>query len=193
MNFDNFLMILIVVVLFYHVYFNNYKLNKNLKLVKNNIFVQNNENFNTSSSILLQVFNNMLLLRNELYKNKENYKDYKIYIENLYNNFNENTIIKENYNESNYTSYTVNKGEEMVFCIRSRKTNTFHDINLIMYVAIHELGHIACPEIGHTALYNDIFSFLLKKAIELNIYKMDNYAVNPVEYCGMEVYSNILS
>jgi hypothetical protein len=193
MNFDNFLMILIVVVLFYHVYFNNYKLNKNLKLVENNIFVQNNEKFNTSSGILLQVFNNMLLLRNTLYKNKEKYKDYKIYIENLYNNFNENTIIKENYNESNYTSYTVNKGEEMIFCIKSRRNNEYHDINLLMYVAIHELGHIACPEIGHTALYNDIFGFLLKKGIELNIYNMDNYSVNPVEYCGMEVYSNILS
>jgi len=193
MNFDNFLIILIIVVLFYHVYFNNYQLNRNLKVVKNNIFVQNNENFNTSSEILLKVFENMLLLRNELYKNKHLHKDYETYIENLYNNFNENTLIKENYNESNYTSYTVNKGEEMVFCIRSRKNNNFHDLNLIMYVAIHELGHIACPEIGHTALYNDIFAFLLEHAIELNIYKMDDYSINPQEYCGMEVYSNILT
>ena len=116
----------------------------------------------------------------------------KPYINTINNKFNF-IIFRESTDNSQFTSYSVNKGEEMIFCIKSRRNNEYHDINLLMYVAIHELGHIACPEIGHTALYNDIFGFLLKKGIELNIYNMDNYSVNPVEYCGMEVYSNILS
>ena len=61
-----------------------------------------------------------------------------------------------------------------------------------MYVAVHELGHLACPEIGHTPLFNKIFKFLLEEAIKLDLYKVTKYSETPTEYCGMVITSNIL-
>ena len=52
------------------------------------------------------------------------------------------------------TSYTINKGEKIVICLRSKFLNEIHDINTIMYVVIHELAHVACPEFGHTPLFS---------------------------------------
>ena len=61
-----------------------------------------------------------------------------------------------------------------------------------MYVALHEMAHIACPEIGHGELFKKIFKFLTEIAIELKLYKLDDYENNPVEYCGMMLSSNIM-
>ena len=67
-----------------------------------------------------------------------------------------------------------------------------HDINILMYVAIHEISHIACPEIGHTPLFKDIFSFFTKESISIGIYKYQDFETQPVEYCGMELNSSII-
>ena len=61
-----------------------------------------------------------------------------------------------------------------------------------MYVAIHELAHIGCHEIGHTDLFKKIFAFYLEVAIELGIYKHVDYEIDPVEYCGMILSSSII-
>ena len=60
-----------------------------------------------------------------------------------------------------------------------------------MYVAIHELSHIACPEIGHGALFKKIFKKFIDVSIELNIYNKVDYNQYPVEYCGMNLNSSI--
>jgi hypothetical protein len=62
-----------------------------------------------------------------------------------------------------------------------------------MYVAVHELAHTACPETGHTPLFNKIFKFLLKRAVEIDLYDFEDYASNPIMYCGMELNTNILN
>ena len=79
------------------------------------------------------------------------------------------TQIYENDIDSKYTSYSVNKGEEIVFCLRSKETHQLHSIDLMMYVALHEISHICCPEIGHTPLFKKIFAFLVNRAIELEL------------------------
>ena len=61
-----------------------------------------------------------------------------------------------------------------------------------MYVALHEMAHIACPEIGHGDLFKKIFRFLTLQAIEIGLYNFDNYDLNNVEYCGMMLTSTIL-
>ena len=48
--------------------------------------------------------------------------------------------ISESIPNTNYTSYSVNKGEKIVFCIRDKKTHELVDINTMMFVAIHELS-----------------------------------------------------
>jgi len=101
-------------------------------------------------------------------------------------------IIRESSPKSIYTSYSVNKGDELVFCIRSKINQGIHDINNLLYVAIHEIAHIGCPEIGHTKLFKEINLYLLEKGVEYNIYKYKNYYENPIEYCGMDITSTIL-
>uniref|UniRef100_A0A6C0LYV7 WLM domain-containing protein n=1 Tax=viral metagenome TaxID=1070528 RepID=A0A6C0LYV7_9ZZZZ len=100
--------------------------------------------------------------------------------------------IKETSMHSNHTSFSVNKGEELHFCIRSKLNNKFHSINELLYVAIHEIAHIGCPEEGHTNLFYDINKFILKQAVEFNIYQFRNYNIHPVEYCGINLNHTIL-
>jgi hypothetical protein len=61
-----------------------------------------------------------------------------------------------------------------------------------MYVAIHEMSHMACPEIGHGELFKKIFNFLTKVGMELNIYYREDFVSNPKEYCGMILSSSIV-
>jgi hypothetical protein len=90
------------------------------------------------------------------------------------------------------TSYTVNKGERIVMCIRSPDTGEFYDMNTIMYVAIHELAHVGCPEFGHTKLFAKIFAMLLKNATRLGIYNDQNYLVSPMPYCGITIRERVI-
>ncbi len=101
-------------------------------------------------------------------------------------------IINESTENNAYTSYSVNKGEQIVFCLRSKQDNKLHEINLIMYVAIHELSHVACPEYGHTDLFRKIFAFLTKEAIKYGIYSKIDFQKNPVDYCGLTISESIV-
>lgn len=94
-------------------------------------------------------------------------------------------VLYENAPDGKYTSFTVNKGDEMGLCLRSRKTGELHDQNLITYVVLHELAHVACPEQNHTDLFKEIFIFMIRTAEKLGIYEVVDYQLNPQEYCGM--------
>lgn len=137
-----------------------------------------------ASNLLSEIHDRISKLTNYLQNNINKYHEYNEYIILLCNNT-KNMKISENSSDNKYTSYTVDKGKEMVFCLRSKETNKFHDINLLMFVTIHELAHTACPEKNHTPLFVRIFIFLLMIAMNLKLYKYDNYTKNPVEYCGM--------
>lgn len=108
----------------------------------------------------------------------------------LYKNFNASSI-SEGSVDSGYTSYSVNKGEKIILCIR-QKDKTFVEKNTIMYVAVHELGHLMTSEIGHTKSFWDNFKFLLNEAIEIGIYKKTDYAGSPKDYCGIKITNSIV-
>lgn len=157
-------------------------------------FLVNNDNLKKEKAELLyQVVENMYKLKNHMTKNINIFTEYNKYIIQLDKNFNETrTSIYETAEDSDLTSYSVNKGEELSFCLKSKKTNKIHDLNLLMYVAIHEMAHIACPEIGHGALFKKIFKKLLTESININIYIKIDYSETPVEYCGMILTSSIV-
>jgi len=188
------ILIALIIIIIYLFLFHN---KKNVILIegrdKNKYLVYNDIKKNDSALLLSDVINNMFKLRDYLYININKYPDFEKYIKQLYYNLNrDRSLIYENDPNSKLTSFSVNKGEEIAFCLRSKKNNELHQLNLIMYVALHEMAHIACPEIGHGELFKKIFKFLTEIAIELKLYNLDNYEDNPVEYCGMMLSSNIL-
>ena len=155
--------------------------------------VYNGKNKLQSADLLSEIIQRMFKLRNYLIENKDKYPDHKEYIILLEKNLNEDrTQIYENDPNSDLTSFSVNKGEEVAFCLKSKKTGELHQINLLIYVALHEMAHIACPEIGHGELFKNIFNFLTLRAIDIKLYVNDDYAKNPVEYCGMVLSSSIV-
>ena len=114
-----------------------------------------------ASDLLAKIKRNMFKLKDHLLenKNKDEYKEYSEYIDQL-NTRISGVVINESTPDSTYTSYSVNKGEQIVFCLRSKYDSSIHDLNLLMYVAIHEMAHVACPEYGHTDLFKKIFAFM---------------------------------
>ena len=96
--------------------------------------------------------------------------------------------ISESTKNSKYTSYSVNKGEKIVFCLRSRDENeNLVDQNVLMFVALHELAHVMTKSIGHTKEFWDNFRFLLKESIKAGVYKKQDFRRNPVKYCGTDI------
>lgn len=132
------------------------------------------------------IIKNLLKIKKYLVNNIDRYPKYKPYILNIDSKFDENTLIKETTNDD-FTAYTVNKGDTMSFCLNSKINNKIHDINILMYVAIHELAHIASTDIGHTDLFHELNDFLLDIAIKLNVYNFINYSNFTTEYCGIYV------
>ena len=89
------------------------------------------------------------------------------------------------------TSYSVNKGEKIVMCMNDPKTQLTHDYNTLMYVALHEAAHVACPERGHTPRFRCIQKYLVDKAKILGIYKDIDYKTNPQPYCGIMIREDL--
>ena len=154
--------------------------------------VRNVDDKQKAADILATIKLDLIKLTNMIINN-DNLKNHKYlnYVKIIKKKLN-TVLIKESDAKSIYTSFSVNKGEELVFCIRSKITNEIHDLNDLLYVAIHEIAHIGCPEVGHTDLFKDINLFLLKEAKKYGIYKYSNYYRDPIEYCGIDIKSTIL-
>jgi predicted metal-dependent hydrolase len=188
------LILIVFIIVFYTVFIINDSSLVRFNIEGNDVLVRDTTNKEESANLLNHLINRMYKLKKYVVENMNKYPDYIDYIEQFDENFTKSrTKIYETSLKSEYTSYSINKGEELVFCIRSKSNGKLHNINLLMYVAVHELAHTACPETGHTPLFNKIFKFLLERAIEIKLYYYEDYANNPVEYCGMKLYTNILN
>lgn len=99
--------------------------------------------------------------------------------------------IRETLPTSEYTAYSENKGEKMVFCVNVRRNGErLIDQNTLTFVALHELAHVMTVSIGHTPEFWKNFKFLIMKAVECNVYTPVNYKKTPAEYCSMELTHN---
>lgn len=108
-------------------------------------------------------------------------------IERMINNFNEDEF-SESTPDAKYTSYAVNKGEKIVMCLRRKKEgNRLMDLNVLKFVALHELSHLMTYSIGHTDEFWDNFKLILKIAIDIGIYKHIDFNKKPVTYCGTQI------
>jgi predicted metal-dependent hydrolase len=196
MNINESILISILIILIYIFFFKNEVELMKVDVNGEKVLVRKTKDYKESATLLAGLITRMYLLRDYLSSNKNipEYSEFKKYIELLEKNFNrKKTVIYENNLNSNLTSYNVNKGEQLVFCLRCKTSSSLHNINLLVYVAVHEMAHSACPEQGHTPLFNKIFHFMLNEAVKINIYVYENYSVSPVFYCGMKLNTNILN
>ena len=97
-------------------------------------------------------------------------------------------VFVENDMGSKDTSYSENKGQKIVVCLRD-KTNApqypLIDKNTVMFVMLHEMAHLMTETIGHTQEFWTNFKRILGDAVQLGLYTPVNYAQQPTPYCGM--------
>jgi hypothetical protein len=186
----------LLIVLIYVFFIKNQVELMSVNINGNKILVRKTKDYKQSAVLLNELINRMYILRDHLvnnlntFTNAENQRSVIMLGENFRR---DRTLIYETALNSSYTSYNVNKGEEMVFCLRDKRTFKLHDINVLMYVAVHEMGHSGCWENGHPPLFDRIFNFYLTEAIKLGLYNYEDYNTSPVMYCGMELNTNILN
>lgn len=65
-------------------------------------------------------------------------------------------------------SYTINK-QKVYICLLD-ENGEYYNMNMIIYVTLHEISHVLCDEIGHTKKFHEIFEAILLKATEMGIY-----------------------
>ena len=193
-----FLLILFIIIIFIIIYFIYDKIYKydNLVKVKSTVdndyyWVRNKPNKIIAANTLANIKINMTKLIYHLKNNIDKFPKNTTYIQDLIKRTKVINIMETPQDEK-FTSYTINKGERIVFCLRSKIIDNIHDMNTLMYVVIHEMGHIGCPEFGHTKLFKDIFKFFLEQSVEIGIYKPIDYRIKPKDYCGMTINEYIL-
>lgn len=111
-------------------------------------------------------------------------------VERLVDRYNPRAL-SEGSHEAGYTSYSVNKGESIVMCLRSRDgKSAIEKENTLMYVLIHELAHLSTNDVGHTKRFWNNFRFLVQEAVEAGVYSDRDYSKDPATYCGMTIDSS---
>lgn len=154
----------------------------------NKYCVRERKNMEKAANLLAEVTADMHKLINYLsskYPEQEN-------VVALKKNFNPKRI-KEILPTSEYTAYSENKGEKIAFCLSKKSkedVDNLIDKNTLMFVALHELSHLATKTIGHDSEFWGNFKFVLQEAEELGIYTPVDYKKNEAEYCGMNINDN---
>lgn len=108
------------------------------------------------------------------------------------------SILSEAALDNRYTTFTVDKSD-MHVCLRTRDQNEkMYEINLLMYVILHELAHLCNfdrkgnPIHGHGKEFKEIFKLLVVEAVKIGVYRYTDYSKQPQEYCNIVINSTIL-
>lgn len=163
----------------------------NLKCIISNVdgntyCVREKENMDKAADRLAETNKRLKKLVNHC---KDKYKDRKN-VARLYEGFSPDKIY-ETLPTSKYTAYSQNKGEKLAFCLNKEKdSKEIIDLNTLVFVAIHELAHIATKSVGHTDEFWGNFRFLLLEAKEIGIYEPEDYNKNSKRYCGTDITDN---
>lgn len=200
---NSIILIIVCIIIFYSI---NKSYNENVYKksdTDNNTYlirIGNNKSeqfLNESVNTLAEINRRVLLLIDYLYEKYKYDHEKNYYIYHLKQNYHADKISEAAYDLKS-TTYTVNK-HDMHICLRTRdKNEILYDINLLMYVVLHELAHMCNysksgqPIIGHGHEFKQIFHFLVIEAINIGVYDYENYNESPKEYCGMVLNTQIL-
>lgn len=163
---------------------NNIKNDKNIEIMYNKyVKEQYEKSISSNNDEEDDTFRNLV---------KEKKNKLKMDLKRLVKNFNPNKI-SETTPDAKYTSYSVNKGEKIVMCIRNKKSanQDIIKLNTLMFVAIHETAHLMTKSIGHPPEFWDNFRILINIAKDknVNVYKEVDFNLYPEPYCGMTINS----
>ena len=150
------------------------------KIDNRNYEVQVKEDSQEAADLIAKIREKLVLLVSHLIKTYPN--DDRI--ERFKTNFNPDRL-KEGIDNPNYTSYSINKGEQIVLCLRTN--NKLMDLNTMMFVVLHEMAHVCSISIGHTEEFWSNFKWILEESINIGIYKKQDFKLQNVEYCGMTI------
>ena len=149
-----------------------------------------------SANTLAEINRRVNLLINHLELNYSNDASKNYFIQKLRQNYN-SYMISEAAIDPRFTTYTVDKSD-MHICLRTRdQYENIYDINTLIYVVCHELSHLCnytldgIPINGHEEHFKMIFKFIVQEAIKIGVYKNVNYALQPQEYCGINIVTSI--
>lgn len=180
--------VIVVSYIVYTTYFDN-----NLEPIKSTIddrvyYVQGDkEDSEQAANLIAEIRKRLMSLVNHIYKMYPPDDDMVIL---LHENFNPDVLKEGIEGTGKTTSYSINKGEEIILCLRNK--NKLMDINIMMYVAIHELAHLANRTVGHDSSFWETFATLLREAINIGVYQHHEFDKRPIEYCGMTITSDPL-
>lgn len=159
---------------------------------------------NKSQKFLIESANTLALINQRIEKlichlndNFSNDNSKNFFIKKLTKNYNR-YMISEAAIDPRYTTYTVDK-KDMHICLRTRdKSEKIYDINILMYVCLHESSHL-CNYTksgdaiqGHGDEFRYIFKFLIEESIKIGTYEYVNYEKSPEEYCNITINSSII-
>lgn len=158
------------------------------------------DNSEEAAKLLSEIYNRIIKLSEHIEKKNDSeckecirdglrIYDIKYGLQKIKENFKPNNIYENSpHNFIGSTSYTENK-KLILLCLRN-KDGKLHDINTLMFVALHELAHVMNRSWGHNLEFWKIFKFLLQQAEDINIYYPVNYETQPTVYCGEVIKNN---
>lgn len=186
---EGLVILVLILICFYLVYhYNNEKgLTKVVSNVDNEAYtVQIKDDSKEAADLIAKIKKRLIILLEHLKKTYGN-SDNRVSL--LESNFRPDAI-KEGVQTPGYTSYSVNKGEQIILCLRNK--DSLVDINTMMFVVLHEFAHLATESIGHTTEFWDNFRWILEESINIGIYTKQDFEKKSVEYCGMDITSSPL-
>ena len=151
--------------------------------------VRERKNIQNATDLLAETTNKMKMLVD--YVDKKYPDEENANVRRLVKNFNPKRIV-ETLPTSEYTAYSENKGQKIAFCLNKQKEDDTNliDKNTLMFVALHEMAHVASKSIGHNEEFWDNFAFLIGEAEKIQIYYPIDYSKQNGEYCGMTITSS---
>tara|TARA_B100000900_G_scaffold407777_1_gene420986 strand:- start:1823 stop:2422 length:600 start_codon:yes stop_codon:yes gene_type:complete len=188
--FANIFFVLIIVLFIYNYYVNRDDIQLKCIISKKDgkeYCVRKRSDLNSAVDLLSNTINSLEELKNyinEKYPNDDRVKRINA-------KFNK-TKIKETLPTSKFKAYSENKGETLAFCLNTENENNeeLMDKHTLLFVAIHELAHIATVSIGHKEEFWTNFKWLLVNAKQAGIHEPFDYKKKPKKFCGMNVTDN---
>ncbi len=112
-------------------------------------------------------------------------------IQNLLERYQGAEIISEHRPDNlDETSYALNK-EYIRFCLRDPELyDSIHSIEILKFVCLHEITHLAVESFDHPEEFWETFKFLLENSKEFGLHIPEDYAADPKRYCGLKIAYN---